>query len=105
MSAPDKIQVEYETTGAGESDYGASVYGYEYKNRDIRDFGYFDGEYLLKTPAREHAQELVEALNEARYALGCCYDVCDWPADGETVQDIAIASIDLALAKVKENGG
>ena len=54
------------------------------------------------TPAREHADELVEALREAKYALGLCYDVCDYPANGETKQDDAIASIDLVLSRIKE---
>lgn len=50
--------------------------------------------------ASEHA-DLVKALEEAREALAGCYNVADWPADGTTGQDRALATVERVLACVK----
>jgi hypothetical protein len=43
--------------------------------------------------------ELEEALYECECALDCCYDVCDYPADGQSIQDEALNKTRAILAK------
>lgn len=44
--------------------------------------------------------ELLAALVNAKESLGCCYDVCDWPCDGSTDQDKAIAMAAAVINKI-----
>lgn len=46
------------------------------------------------------APELLEALTRAADALQWCYQVADFPADGSTKQDRALAAARAAIAKV-----
>lgn len=50
------------------------------------------------------APDLLAALEEAVKALSRCYDVCDWPADGRTIQDDAIRAGKAAISKAKAEG-
>ena len=49
----------------------------------------------------QRMEVMAAALVEARSALKWCYNVTDWPADGDTEQDRAIKAIDEALSKAK----
>ena len=55
--------------------------------------------------AHKRAERAEAALRVCRAALRGCYDVCDWPADGQTVQDDAIAVADAALAAASAQEG
>jgi hypothetical protein len=58
------------------------------------------------TLTHETARELVEAGKQAADALASCYQVCDYPANGKTVQDMALALIRAAIERAeKEMGG
>lgn len=50
------------------------------------------------------AQVLADALEECRHALSMCYNVVDWPADGDTQQDRAILAADKALEQWRGDG-
>lgn len=50
------------------------------------------------------APDLLDALEQAVDALSRCYNVCDWPADGQTIQDKAIRSGEAAISKAKAEG-
>jgi hypothetical protein len=41
-------------------------------------------------------------LEQAREAMRWSYEVCDYPADGNTPQDRAISAIDALLAKLEK---
>lgn len=45
--------------------------------------------------------ELGETLESAEEALRTCYQVCDYPANGQSDQDFALAKVRIALAKLK----
>lgn len=49
-------------------------------------------------------RKLAKALEKCVDALSRCYDVCDWPADGRTVQDEAIRAARAALDQDKVGG-
>lgn len=51
----------------------------------------------IYTTENERAQKLVDALIECKEALERCYDVVNFPADGETIQDEAIETATTAL--------
>lgn len=59
----------------------------------------YGGEYLLSTPAREHADELVEALEVAGRKLLAYVGVCK--GDKELTEAI-LPAIHSVLAKIKE---
>ena len=46
--------------------------------------------------------EARNVVSTAEDALGSCYDVCDWPADGTTKQDIARKACELTFARLDE---
>lgn len=56
------------------------------------------------TAEAERAQKLVEALGKAKHALENSYDITDYPADGNTIQDAAIKEIEQVLAEWKGAG-
>lgn len=45
------------------------------------------------------APDMRAALLVAKEALESCYNIVEWPANGQTKQDVAISTIDAALAK------
>jgi hypothetical protein len=55
-----------------------------------------DRAFVLR--ACNSCDQLVAALREAKQALASCYNVTDWPANGHSSQDAAIATIEAALA-------
>lgn len=55
--APERIHVEFEA-GSHEGTDNSKIMGYEYKNRDVRDLGYFHGEYIRK----DKYDELLKAV-------------------------------------------
>lgn len=48
----------------------------------------------------EQRDELLAALVNAKESLECCYDVTDWPCNGSTDQDKAIAMASAAITKI-----
>lgn len=56
----------------------------------------------LPKAAKHVAVQFTEAraaLHEAEVALACCYNVVDWPADGRTMQDMALKRVRDVLTK------
>ncbi|WP_341702572.1 hypothetical protein [Ferrovibrio sp.] len=47
------------------------------------------------------APDLLAALEEAEEGLASSYQVCDYPANGRSQQDRALASVRAALARAK----
>lgn len=47
------------------------------------------------------APEMEKALEECRQALKYSYQVCDYPANGQSEQDDAIRTVDKVLAKAR----
>ena len=64
-----------------------------------------EGYRTIETPANAKliaaAPEIYEALKLAEDALRTSYNVADYPADGESKQDIALASARAAIAKAE----
>lgn len=63
---------------------------------------YLNGLEAGATEYATKARKLVEALQECRHALSMCYNVTQWPADGDTQQDRAIVAADNAISEWKE---
>jgi hypothetical protein len=63
---------------------------------------YWDGatfsDDVAKALVAERA-DMLATLREAEEALACCYQVTDYPADGHSSQDVALASVRAAIAK------
>lgn len=47
-----------------------------------------------------NTEKIIEVLKQAKSALSSCYDVVDYPADGDSPQDHAILEIDLLLTEL-----
>lgn len=45
----------------------------------------------------EQLREIYDTLNEAEDALALSYQVCDWPANGSSMQDHALKRVRLTL--------
>jgi len=105
MSAPDKI---WACPNARE-DWNGGYWDLAQDNQGP------EGEYLLSTPAREHAQELVEALASVTASLVAATSLLNAGGKSAAASDKMFSvmlddygkSVDEAralLAKVKENG-
>lgn len=71
---------------------------------DIEDNGlrlYALGEQTELVMLREQRDALLEALKFAKHALEDCYDVREWPANGESTCDHAILAAEKAIALVE----
>lgn len=61
---------------------------------------------MAKIERKEAILERLEgALKNAKIALSCCYEVVEWPADGGSSQDNAIAEAEAALTFAAEEKG
>lgn len=71
---------------------------------EISDSGlrlYANGERSLLVTLVEQREKLMEALKFAKSALEECYDVREWPANGDSTCDHAILAADKAIALVE----
>ncbi|MGL4755847.1 MAG: hypothetical protein ACRCXB_26115 [Aeromonadaceae bacterium] len=71
---------------------------------EIADSGlrlYANGEQSELVMLRLQHEALMEALKSAKYALEDCYDVTEWPANGESTCDHAIRAAEKAIAFVE----
>jgi hypothetical protein len=84
---PDRVWLEDEF---GEGDEDQFAYG----SWDCRNVYGYEEPYLRATPARERAEELVHALNQARLAFA-----------GYVSADSAIRKIDNLLASLEQEEG
>lgn len=62
----------------------------------------YDAAFIVK--AVNNFDAMVAALAEAKSALRSCYQVADYPANGQSDQDIALAMVEGALAAVSGAG-
>lgn len=60
---------------------------------------------LTEETAPVTQNELLEAAKMAREALASCYNVIEYPANGKTSQDRAIALLDLAIRNAEQAQG
>lgn len=72
----------------------------ELRAKETEALGYLRAVGELQAEVRK----LEKALEKCVDALSRCYDVCDWPADGKTVQDEAIRAARAALTEAKGGG-
>jgi len=71
---------------------------------EIADTGlrlYANGEQSLLVALVEQREALMKALKFAKHALEECYDVREWPANGESYCDKAIQAAEEAIAFVE----
>ncbi|MGL4754411.1 MAG: hypothetical protein ACRCXB_18715 [Aeromonadaceae bacterium] len=71
---------------------------------EIADSGlrlYANGEKSLLVTITEQREMLMEALKFAKHALEECYDVREWPANGDSTCDHAIRAAEKAIAFVE----
>jgi hypothetical protein len=76
--------------------------------RGSGDVEYYGGHLIAESIAPRNAEfivracnahaKLVAALRKAEDALASCYNVNDWPGDGTSDQDAALADVRAALA-------
>ena len=62
---------------------------------------YANGEQSLLVTITEQREMLMEALKFAKHALEECYDVREWPENGDSTCDHAIRAAEKAIAFVE----
>ncbi len=61
----------------------------------------YDAVVAELTTLRRQLREAGEALEQAERGLATCYQVCEWPADGQSTQDDALRAVRATLRSLR----